>query len=181
MQHNDWYFLYCSVTSSPHADWNTFTLKMFSRLSQQVELVLLGQMNMGVCSCVQLCAVLHIHIVFKADAALLCKLIRTCLLLGVCKDLCTRWYDMELIIKLCVCPYCRVKRPGPTCGVCQWDSEGRESWEEWECAGQVQVRDAICLLVSYIRTICLLMSTPWVTKTPLTCHGTGQSTRDALI
>lgn len=102
MQHNDWYFLYCSVTSSPHTDWNTFTLKMFSRLSQQVELVLLGQMNMGVCSWVQLDAVLHIHIVFKADAALLCKLI-TCLLLGVCKDLCTTWYDMELIIKLCVC------------------------------------------------------------------------------
>lgn len=101
MQHNDWYFLYCSVTSSPHTDWNTFTLKMFSRLSQQVELVLLGQMNMGVCSWVQLGAVLHIHIVFKADAALLCKLI-TCLLLGVCKDLCTTWYDMELIIKLCV-------------------------------------------------------------------------------
>lgn len=124
------------------------------------------------CSWVQLGAVLHSHIVFKADAALLCKWIRTCLLLGVCKDLCTAWYDMELIIKLCVCPYCRVKRPGPTCGACQWDSEGRESWEEWECAGQVQVRDAICLSASHIRTICLLKSTPWVMKTPLTCHRT---------
>lgn len=71
MQHNDWYFLYCSVTSSPPHWLKYIHIKNVQQTQPAGWTSFIRSDEHG---CVQLCAVLHIHIVFKADAALCAKI-----------------------------------------------------------------------------------------------------------